>query len=165
MFPLFFFLYIEPVRGFLVGRAPLPEATPSGSAVLLSRFELHRFLVRSSLVRCCPGRAPWVPVPYRVLLSFYTRCEHCTPGSRKKPLVYWGAAAPLAPLPPSLRTLNAHCIGHHRPRPPPPWGDFLPPCPLPPTSLRKNGKHIFPYLSDVHHANGKTPYVDFTKIE
>lgn len=73
MFPLFFFHYIEPVRGFLVGRAPLPVAPPSGSAVPLSRFVLHGFLVRSSLVRCRPGRAPWVSGPYRVLLSFYTR--------------------------------------------------------------------------------------------
>lgn len=73
MFPLSFFHYIEPVRGFLVGRAPLPVAPPSGSAVPLSRFGLHRFLVRSSLVRCCPGRAPRVSGPDRVLLSFYTR--------------------------------------------------------------------------------------------
>lgn len=70
IFPPFFFLWIEPVRGFLVGRAPLPVAPPSRSAVRLSRFELRGFLVRSSLVRCRPVRAPWVSVPYRVLLSF-----------------------------------------------------------------------------------------------
>ena len=36
----------------------------------------------------------------------------------------------------------------------PPVGG-IPPCPLPPTSFRKTGKHISPYLFDVHLANAR----------